>query len=240
MYDALFETATETLLELTASRWRALPGITSVLHTWTREMWLHPHVHMLVTAGGLALDGDRWRHRRTYLFPLHMMADVFRAKMLDALRQLSRQGTFSGYPDFEDPEAFDRLTTTLAKVRWIVFAKRPFRRPKHVLRYLGRYTHRVALSNSRLLDVSPTAVTLRARGAQTATLTPVEFLRRFVQHVLPDGFHKIRHHGLYASANTQTRWPRARALLSRAPARPCRTPRSPHARGPRPPGKSTS
>ena len=133
-------------------------------------MWLHPHVHMLVTAGGLALDGDRWRHRRTYLFPLHMMADVVRAKMLDALRLLRRQGTFSGYPDFEDPEAFDRLTTTLAKVRWIVFAKRPFRRPEHVLRYLGRYTHRVALSNSRLLDVSPTAVTLRTRGAQTATL----------------------------------------------------------------------
>ncbi len=216
MYDALFETATETLLELTASRWRALPGITSVLHTWTREMWLHPHVHMLVTAGGLALDGDRWRHRRTYLFPLHMMADVFRAKMLDALRHLRRQGIFSGYPDFKDPEAFDRLTTTLAKIGWIVFAKRPFRRPEHVLRYLGRYTHRVALSNSRLLDVSPTAVTLRTRGAQTATLTPVEFLRRFVQHILPDGFHKIRHHGLYAGANTQTRWPRARALLTSA------------------------
>jgi hypothetical protein len=220
MYDALFETASETLLDLTASRWRALPGITSVLHTWTREMWLHPHVHMLVTAGGLERDGDRWRHRRTYLFPLDMMAEVFRAKMLDALRRLRRQGAFAGYRDFEDPEAFDRLVTTLADKHWIVFTKRPFRRPEHVLRYLGRYTHRVAISNSRLLDVSPTAVTLRTRGDQTATLTPVEFLRRFVQHVLPDGFHKIRHYGLYASAHAETRWVRARDLLAAAPAAP--------------------
>lgn len=220
MYDALFETASETLLDLTASRWSALPGITSVLHTWTREMWLHPHVHLLVTAGGLALDGDRWRHRRTYLFPLEMMAEVFRAKMLDALRRLRRQGTFSGDRAFDDPEAFDRLVTTLANKRWIVFTKRPFRRPEHVLRYLGRYTHRVAISNSRLLDVSPTAVTLRTRGEQSATLSPIEFLRRFVQHVLPDGFHKIRHYGLYASAHAETRWVRARDLLAAVPPTP--------------------
>ncbi len=173
-----------------------------------------------------------WRHRRTYLFPLDMMADVFRAKMLDALRLLRRQGAFSGYPGFEDPEAFERLTSTLAGVRWIVFAKRPFRRPEHVLRYLGRYTHRVALSNSRLLDVTPTAVTFRTRGEQTATLTPVEFLRRFVQHILPDGFHKIRHHGLYAPANAHTRWPRARDLLEGAAAPVWATDKPPRTRIP--------
>jgi hypothetical protein len=206
MYDALFETATSTLLDLAASRWRALPGITAVLHTWTRDLRLHPHVHLLVTAGGLAFDGARWIHRRRFLSPLDIMAEVFRGKMLDALRCLQRQGVFARYPDFEDPEAFGRLLATVATRKWIVHTKEPFRRAEHVLRYLGRYTHRVAISNSRFLAVSPTAVTFRTRGNETATLTPIEFLRRFVQHVLPDGFHKIRHYGLYASANAATRW----------------------------------
>src|SRR5262249_11108601 len=108
---------------------------------------------------------------------------------------------------------FDRLLATVAMRKWVVYTKEPFRRAEHVLQYLGRYTHRVAISNSRLLAVSPTAVTFRTRGAETVTLTPVEFLRRFVQHVLPDGFHKIRHYGLYASANAETRWPVARDRL---------------------------
>jgi Putative transposase/Transposase zinc-binding domain len=213
MYDALFETATATLLELARSRWRALPGITAVLHTWTRDLRLHPHVHMLVTAGGLAIGAERWVHRRKFLFLLDIMANVFRGKMLDALRHLQRRGVFTRHPDFEDPEAFGRLLATVATRKWIVHTKEPFRRAEHVLRYLGRYTHRVAISNSRLLAVSPTAVTFRTRGEKTATLTPAEFLRRFVQHVLPDGFHKIRHYGLYASANAETRWATARERL---------------------------
>jgi hypothetical protein len=216
MYDALFEVATSTLLELAMSRWSALPGITAVLHTWTREMLLHPHVHMLVTAGGLHLSNDCWVHRKRYLFPFDMMSEVYRAKMLEALRTLQQQGVFQTHPDLDDPEAFGRLLAAAARHNWVVYTKEPFRRPEFVLRYLGRYTHRVALSNSRLLAVTPTAVTFRTRGTDAVTLTPVEFLRRFVQHVLPDGFHKIRHYGLYASANAETRWLRARDLLGSA------------------------
>jgi hypothetical protein len=221
MYDALFEVATATLLELAMSRWRALPGITAVLHTWTRELHLHPHLHMLVTAGGLHLWEDRWVHRKRFLFRLEMMAEVYRAKMLEALRALHREGVFQRHPESGDPEAFDRLLAKAGRHKWIVYTKEPFRRAELVLRYLGRYTHRVAISNSRLLDVTPAAVTFRTRGTDSVTLTPVEFLRRFVQHVLPDGLHKIRHYGLYASANAETRWVQARELLSadeRAPA----------------------
>ena len=213
MYDALFEAASRTLLDLAASKWKARIGITAVLHTWTRDLRLHPHVHLLVTAGGLALDGSRWVARRTFLFPREIMVKVFRGKMLEALNRLRKQGTFARFDAFQDPEAFDRLLAKLRRLSWVVYAKQPFRRPEHVLRYLGRYTHRVAISNSRLLEVTTTAVTLRTKGEATVTLTAVEFLRRFVQHVLPDGFHKIRHYGLYASAHVKTHWAQARALL---------------------------
>ena len=221
MFDALFQAAAHTLLDLAASRWAAVPGITAVLHTWTRELHLHPHVHMLVTAGGLAFDGEAWVSRKRYLLPIAMMQAVFRGKMLEALRRMHAAGVFAGFDAFEDPEAFDRLLGRLASLAWVVYTKRPFHRAEHVLRYLGRYTHRVAISNSRLVDVSPTAVTFRTRGDQKVTLPPVEFLRRFLLHLLPDGFHKIRHYGLYASANARTRWVQARDLL-RAEAAPAR------------------
>jgi hypothetical protein len=213
MFDALLQAAARTVLELAASRWAAVPGITAVLHTWTRELLFHPHVHLLVTAGGLSLDGETWVSRKRYLFPIAMMQVVFRAKMLEALRRMGKQGIFDGLDAFEDPEAFDRLLAQIARLDWVVYTKKPFHRAENVLRYLGRYTHRVALSNSRLLEVSPTAVTFRTRGEEKVTLHPVEFLRRFLLHLLPDGFHKIRHYGLYASANAQTRLNAARGLL---------------------------
>jgi hypothetical protein len=119
---------------------------------------------------------------------------------------LHARGAFTSFSDFDDPEGFDRLMQRLASAkRWIVYAKRPFARVDHVLKYLGRYTHRVGISNSRLVDVSTDAVTFRTKNGKTVTITPVEFLRRFVQHVLPDGFHKIRHYGLYAGAAEQAR-----------------------------------
>lgn len=126
--------------------------------------------------------------------------------MLAALRALHQRGAFPRFSDFNDPEGFDRLMQKLASAkRWIVYAKRPFARIDHVLKYLGRYTHRVGISNSRLVDVSAEHVTFRTKNGKTATVTPVEFLRRFVQHVLPDGFHKIRHYGLYAGAAQDAR-----------------------------------
>jgi hypothetical protein len=207
IFGALFSTASETLLELGDTRLGARLGVTMVLHTWTRELRFHPHVHALVTAGGLATDGSRWVPSSTkYLFPVEVMGALLRGKMMAALRSLHARGVFAGFDDFADPEGFDRLMSKIARAkRWIVYAKKPFKRVDHVLKYLGRYTHRVGIANSRLVDVSDDAVTFRTKNGKTVTITPVEFLRRFVQHVLPDGFHKIRHYGLYAGAAEQTR-----------------------------------
>jgi hypothetical protein len=206
LFGALFSAASETLLDLGDSRLHARLGVTMVLHTWTRDLRFHPHVHALVTAGGLAADGSCWvPSSRKYLFPVQVMGALLRGKMMAALRALNARGAFGTFGDFADPEVFDRLLGKLAKKPWIVYAKKPFREVDHVLKYLGRYTHRVGIANSRLVDVRDNAVTFRTKNGKTATVTPVEFLRRFVQHVLPDGFHKIRHYGLYAGASQDAR-----------------------------------
>lgn len=223
VYTALFRSVSELLLELVRTHLKATLGLTMVLHTWTRDLRFHPHVHVLITAGGLSLDRQRFVHtrksRRTgkdFLFDVKVMGRLLRGKMLDALRKLRRQGAF---PELSQA-AFNRLMASLAAHKsWVVYAKAPFRKSTHVLSYLGRYTHRVGIANSRLLDVGPTHVTFRTKHGRTATLYPVEFLRRFVQHVLPDGFHKIRHAGLYASAQPGGLLEKARALLPAPPPR---------------------
>lgn len=145
------------------------------------------------------MDRAEWRATsETFLFPVAAMSAVFRAKMLAALGSLYAQGHFVRFDAFDDPEAFERLMCRIAKKTWVVYAKKPFREVSHVLRYLGRYTHRVAIANSRLVDVTDTAVSFRTKDGKVTTLPPVEFLCRFLQHVLPDRFHKIRHYGLYA------------------------------------------
>ena len=206
VYGALFHAAQRTLLELGQRRFQATLGATLVLHTWTRELGFHPHVHAIVTGGGLSNDGASWKPTpQRFLFPVKAMARVFRGKMLHALHQAYRAEAFRGFHPFDDPEGFTRLMQRAAKPSWNVYAKAPFAKGKHVIAYLGRYTHRVGIANSRLLDVSDKTVTFRTKGKATKTLSPVEFLRRLVQHVLPDGFHKIRHIGLYASAAHETR-----------------------------------
>jgi hypothetical protein len=199
VYDALFRVVGRVLLEFGERRLSATIGATLVLHTWTRTLAFHPHVHAIVTAGGLALDQAIWRSSsRAFLFPIKAMGRVLRGKMIDALKEAHRRGEFTGFEDFHDPEGFARLVRTIVKRDWVVYAKPAFSRAEHVLQYLGRYTHRVAISNSRLLDVSPERVTFRTKGDETETVPPVELLGRFVQHVLPDGFHKIRHVGIHA------------------------------------------
>lgn len=246
VYTALFRSVSELLLELgrthltiraanraasakpmagakprgPQARARATLGLTMVLHTWTRDLRFHPHVHVLITAGGLSLDGQRFVHTRKsqrtgkdFLFDIKVMGRLLRGKMLDALRKLHREGAF---PELTQ-RAFNRLMTSLAGHKcWVVYAKAPFRRSQHVLSYLGRYTHRVGIANSRLLDIGPTHVTFHTKHGRTATLHPVEFLRRLVQHILPDGFHKIRHAGLYASAKPGGLLEQARAMLPAA------------------------
>ena len=214
LFRVLFHAASETLLELGRSRLGAELGITMVLHTWTRDLSFHPHVHSIVTAGGLSLDAERWVDSRDrYLFPIQIMGELLRGKVLAALRALHGRGAFDDFDDFRDPEAFERWMATLARQRWIVYAKKPFRRADHVLKYLGRYTHRVGIANSRLTHVTDERVTFRTKNGRTATLAPVEFLRRLVQHVLPTRFVKIRHYGLLAASHVDGRLETARRLL---------------------------
>jgi hypothetical protein len=219
VYDTLFRAAGRTLLDFGDRRLSATIGATLVLHTWTRELDFHPHVHAIVTGGGLTHDGQRYVTRgRSFLFPVRAMARVFRAKVLAALWDAHRAGHFGTFD--HDPEAFQLLIGRVPK-KWNVYAKPSFDKGEHVIAYLGRYTHRVGISNGRLLRVTDDSVTFRTRGNDTVTMTPVELLWRFVQHVLPDGFHKIRHVGLNASPAKRAQ---ARAALAQ-PAPLC-TPRT--------------
>jgi len=223
LYGALFSAASETIAELFATRHGVRPGMTMVLHTWTRELTHHPHIHALITAGGFKLGADgtgTWVPTSTkYLFPVAVMSELFRGKMTDTIRRLRAEGRLHDIAglDIKDDAAWARFMARLFRGRWVVHAKRPFRRVDHVLQYLGRYTHRVGISNSRLVSVTDRAVTFRTKNGKTVTLSPVEFLRRFVRHALPNGFHKIRHFGLYAST-AQDKLERAREdLTSSAP-----------------------
>lgn len=223
LFDLLFASAAEALLELGRDpRWLGAElGITSVLHTWTRDLRFHPHVHCIVTGGGLSLDGARWiATRPDFLFPVRVLGALFRGKFLARLARLYDRGALrldGPASSLADPARFERVKDKLYCSRWVVYAKRPFGGPEQVFRYLGRYTHRVGLSNRRLVSLDHRGVTFRTHGERTATLVPGEFLRRFLLHVLPKGFVKIRHHGLMAASNVTTRLAVARRLLERDP-----------------------
>lgn len=214
VYDALFAAAAETLLVLGRDRLDATLGITAVLHTWTRKMLLHPHVHCVVTGGGLSLDGKDWRPARpNFLFPVAVMRKLFRGKLLASLDRAHKAGKLVA-------DDWVRVKRSLHRKTWVVFAKRPFGGPEQVFEYLGRYTHRVAISSSRLLDVREDAITFLTRGDGTVTITPDAFIRRFLLHVLPSGFRKIRHYGLSSPSGVAQLLPRAAELLGRLPPAP--------------------
>ncbi len=215
LFDLLFATAADTLLTFgrDPKRLGAHIGFTLVLHTWTRQLQFHPHVHAIVTGGGLDIDADRWvSARQDYLFPVEALSPLFRGKFLDGLIDLFETGAFkdSGL----DPKSLRILTRRLARQQWVVYAKKPFAGPEQILTYLGLYTHRVAISNARLLSISDTLVTFHTRGQGSCTITPHEFIRRFLLHVLPEQFVKIRHYGLLAPANVNTHLRRAEELLA--------------------------
>jgi hypothetical protein len=219
LFDLLFACAAETLLELGRDpRWLGAElGITSVLHTWTRELLFHPHTHCIVTGGGLSPDGQRWiGTRKNFLFPVRVLGALFRGKFLARLRQAHARGSLR-LPARVAARDFEQLCSRLQRKRWVVYSKPPFGGPEHVFRYLGRYTHRVGLSNRRLVSFDARGVTFRTRGNNTATVSPDEFLRRFLLHVLPKRFVKIRHHGLMAASNVFTRLEIARHLLDQHP-----------------------
>jgi hypothetical protein len=219
-FSLLFQAAANTLLELgqDPKRLGGQLGITAVLHTWTRDLRFHPHLHCVVTGGGLSADGETWVDaRRRYLFPAKVLSRLFRGKLLAAITSAREHGELNR-ADFTEPGSFDRLSNALYAKDWVVYAKTPFGGPAQVFRYLGRYTHRVAISNQRLLSLDERGVCFITRGSRTKTLPPERFIARFLQHVLPRRFVKIRHFGLLAAGNVNSRLSAARRLLeSRAP-----------------------
>ena len=213
IYDLMFRCVAATLLEMGRSRLGGTLGLTLVLHTWTRKLTYHVHLHVLITAGGLSLDRGSFKHvQQTFLLHVHPLAELFKGKLMDGLRDLRKQGVLA-----MTNGAFGGLMAELQGLDWHVYLKEAFRSPEFVLEYLGRYTHRVGISNSRILQETEDRITFRTKGKGTETVSQVEFLRRFVRHVLPDGFKKIRHAGLYASPKALAR---AKECLQAEPVTP--------------------
>lgn len=219
LFDILFEGASRTLLELGHDEQRlgALLGFTAVLHTWTRDLRFHPHVHCIVTGGGLGDDGQ-WvsRHGGRYLFPVRVLSRLFRGKFIAALSKArdNHELAFSGRcAALIEDDVWDALTDKLYRKEWVVYAKRPFRGAEDIYEYLGRYTHRVGLSNRRLQAIDTRGVTFSTKDGKAVTLPHEEFIRRFLLHVLPAGFVKIRHYGLFAAPNLASQLVRAREAL---------------------------
>jgi Putative transposase/Transposase zinc-binding domain len=212
VYDLLFRCGSETLLEFgrDPKRIGGELGVTAVLHTWSRTLEYHPHLHCIVTGGALSLDGNRWiAARPNYLFPQEALAIVFRGKLLDALEQVQRTGKLR----VSDPKRFASTVAALYRKDWNVYCKRPFGGPEQVIKYLGQYTHRVAISNQRLLAIDEHGVTFRTKSGKKVTVDGVTFVSRWCKHVLPRGYVKIRHFGLMSSSHATTRLEVARALL---------------------------
>jgi hypothetical protein len=224
-FEILFFSASRTLLQLglDPDRCGALLGITAVLHTWTRKLGFHPHLHCIVTGGGLSPDGTRWisvKGEGRFLFPIAVIRALFRGKVLAALTRARESGQldFDGAcADLADAAAFARWKDALYKKKWVVYCKPPFGGAEQVFNYLGRYTHRVGISNQRLRSFDDRGVTFATRDGAVATLTSEEFVRRFLLHVLPRGFVKIRHFGLLAPANVNSKLALARHRLGPAP-----------------------
>lgn len=216
VYDLLFRAASDTLLTLgrDPKRFNGLVGVTAILHTWTRDLSYHPHIHAIVTGGGLRSDGKAWNgpRRPNFLFPIKVMGALFAGKFLAGLRIAWERGKLKLPEAVAAPLQFEALIDSLRATSWVVYAKRPFAGPDHVITYLGQYTHRVGLSNRRLLDVADDRVVLATRDGKSTTMAPAELIRRFLQHILPPGFVKIRHYGLWAAAS-RTRLAQAIALL---------------------------
>ena len=221
LYGILFDAASKTLLQIARDprHLGADVGITAVLHTWGQNLLLHPHLHCVVTGGGLSPDTGRWvAGRQRYFLPVKVLGKLFRGKFLAALETAYKEGEL----DLADPFAWPALRDRLYRKSWVVYAKAPFGGAEHVFRYLGRYTHRVAISNHRILAVADGTVTFSIKDyrdqarTKRMTLAGVEFLRRFLLHVLPKGFVRIRHYGLCAGRNVGTKLAAARLLLQPA------------------------
>ena len=231
IYQLLFKTTAETLLTIAADpkHLGAHIGVTAVLHTWGSALPHHPHLHCIVPGGGLSLDGQHWvACKSSFFLPVRVLSRLFRRLFLEQLSAAHCADDlqfFGQLQNLTDPQDFANYLAPLHKIDWVVYAKRPFAGPEAVLAYLSRYTHRVAIANSRLISSDENGVTFkwkdyRAKQSdrhKTMTLTTDEFIRRFLLHVLPDGFHRIRHYGLFANKVRRKHLARARELLQIPP-----------------------
>ena len=241
VYALLFKAAAETLQTIAGDpkHLGARIGLTAVLHTWGSAMTHHPHVHCIVPGGGVSLDGERWIAGRPHFFlPVKVLSRLFRRLFLDRLTALHAAGHLAFFGDLAalaEPAAFRAHVKPLRRAEWVVYAKRPFGGPAAVLAYLARYTHRVAITGSRLVSMDDKGVAFRWKDYRTANpatgavkiktmrLTPDEVLRRFLLHVLPSGFHRIRHYGLLAHGPRAMSIDHVRALIAGQPAAPATT-----------------
>jgi len=231
VYRLLFEIAGETLCTIAADKKHlgAQIGTTLVLHTWGSALTHHPHVHGIVPGGGISKDGERWvACRHGFFLPVRVLSRLFRRRFLEELDRAYRAGLlqfFGEHASLAQPERFAAWIGELKEPEWVVYAKRPFAGPEAVLAYLSRYTHRVAISNRRLVSMDEHGVTFRwkdyrAKGAtkhKTMTLDTNEFMRRFLMHVLPKGFHRIRYYGFLSNSGRSNNIEKARRLLDVAP-----------------------
>ena len=220
LYGLLFKAASATLQAFAARHWGGRLGITAVLHTWGQNLSLHPHLHCIVTGGALSFDEQRWKSApQGYLFPVRALSQVFRGKYLDGLRQAYQAEALVLPPSLAEAGALQALLGRLKAQHWVVYAKRPFAGPEQVVEYLGRYTHRVALSNRRLVALDQDRVCFRWKdyraGGQSKVmrLSAEEFIRRFLLHVLPSGFVRLRHYGLLANTVSGRALAQCRVLL---------------------------
>jgi hypothetical protein len=224
VYSLLLAAAAETLTTIAADpkHLGAEIGITAVLHTWGQNLNHHPHVHCIVPGGGIAPKRDRWvRCRPNFFLPVRVLSRLFRRLFLQRLEAMHAAGELQFLAGLEAQSAFQTYLAPLRKAEWIVYAKQPFAGPKQVLAYLARYTHRVAIANSRLLDLDETHVRFRWKDyrenghhkSKVMGLEAGEFMRRFLLHVLPDGFHRIRHYGIFANGHRADKLALCRRLL---------------------------
>jgi len=231
VYGLLFRASAETVMTIAADpkRLGARIGMTSVLHTWGAALTHHPHIHMIMPGGGLSPEGTRWvACKPGFFLHVRVLSRLFRRLFLDGLLALHRAGGLAFYGDLErleNPDAFTAWLAPFRKSEWVVYAKPPFGGPEAVLAYLSRYTHRVAISNHRLISADAETVAFRWKDYRIKSgdrqkvmrLSTPEFIRRFLVHVLPDGFHRIRHYGLLASATRKATIARIRDLLGQRP-----------------------
>jgi hypothetical protein len=229
VYDILFQATSETLRTIGADpkHLGAEIGFLAVLHTWGQNLMHHPHLHCLVPGGGIAPGGDRWiTCRAGFFLPVKVLSRMFRAVFLRYLEKAFAAGAMNFSPanrHLREPAAFQRYLAPVWKAEWVVYAKRPFAGPRQVLDYVGRYTHRVAISNNRLVSMGDSTVSFRWKDyrngdkQKTMTLAAGEFIRRFLIHVLPDGFHRIRYYGFLGNSHRTQKLARCRELLGMNP-----------------------